>query len=807
MLKNYSILILFVLSFFTSSAHLSAASMQYDNLLVERVDISIINSSEDTMEAESSIIQTKMKSRPGELFSQTAFDNDLKTLIADYDRIEPALDVCNNKVVIALKVWPKPTIRRIFWDGNCKIERKKLIDELDVAPGTVFDRRGFNQAFHKLKNFYIQKGFFEAQLNYSVCPDECTNQVDITINIDEGRAGRIKEIVFVNFDSCEKEELTELLATKEYFFLTSWLTNTGIYHEEAIQQDEYTILNFLHNKGYADAQVTIEVSEADQNDRIIVTITACKGERYRIGCMTLKGNTLYDDADLYKYFIVREGGWYSPESIRNTVERLTNLYGKYGYIDTVIDYEPKLSSEGCIYDIDFTIEEGEQFRIGLVKIFGNCTTQTRVILNEISLVPGEVFNILKLKLSEARLANIGFFKTVNVYAVKSDGVCGLGDNYRDVHIEVEETQTGHFGVSCGFSTMEELFGGFSVTETNFNYKGFGSVRERGFSALRGGGEFASFNATIGSKSRSYVISWNKPYVCDTPWVVGFDIDRTSNRYIAHDYDFESSGIRLHADYPLNAFVRVGCYYRLKYTDIKISDHEEDKAEDILDDKHSSKHQKHISEQLLEEQSNSGIISGVGVKLVYDATNNPVRPTSGLKSRLDAECIGVGGKHHWLGFSYLNAFFLQTPPWDVKGIWKFRANFRFLQPYGTTRPHTIPLDERLFLGGEDFLRGFRPFRLGPKYPGQDPRGGMSTQFYSIEYSFPVFSWFEGFTFCDAGSISLREWDFARVNVAVGWGARLNVVPSMPPITVGWGIPLNKTDKSNVKQFFLSLGGGF
>ena len=50
-----------------------------------------------------------------------------------------------------------------------------------------------------------------------------------------------------------------MIVTKEYNLFTSWLTNQGTYNEEAVQQDQFTILNYLQNEGYADAKVEIKV--------------------------------------------------------------------------------------------------------------------------------------------------------------------------------------------------------------------------------------------------------------------------------------------------------------------------------------------------------------------------------------------------------------------------------------------------------------------------------------------------------------------------------------------------------------------
>ena len=484
-------------------------------------------------------IKARMKSKEGGFFYQAEFDNDLKVLSNDFDRIEPILECTEGKVFITLRIWPKPIIRLICWKGNHKISSKDLEKELDVHSGNVFDRLAFNKAFHKLKTYYVTNGFFEAEINYTVNLDPISNEVDIIINVNEGRAGHIEKIVFCNFSQEETDELAEMFVTKPYNIFTSWLSGEGTYREEAIQQDEFLVLNYLQDKGYADARANIEIREA-KNDRLIVAVKAYRGYRYNIGKVTVRGNTLFPTEEVLERIRLCEGECYCPDAIRAATMRVTNLYGRFGYIDAIVDYIPKLVCNQYVYDLEFSIEEGQQFRVGLIKVMGNCSTQTNVILHETLLVPGEVFNLEKMKRTEERLLNVGYFKTVNVYTVKSDSCNGLGGNYRDVLIEVEETTTGQFGASFGFSTVEEIFGTLYITERNFNYKGLGTLFSKGFSGLRGGGEYFNISATLGQKSRSYVLSWSKPYFMDTLWTVGFDIEAASNRYIARDYTINSA---------------------------------------------------------------------------------------------------------------------------------------------------------------------------------------------------------------------------------------------------------------------------
>lgn len=800
-----------------SLGNLFGEMLQYESQIVAKIEVEIANLPEgETLDACS--VTARMKIREGGLFSQTDFDNDLKTLVQEYDSVEPLITSIDNKLYIKLKVWPKPMIRLINWAGNCKIKTKKLQKELGINTCTVFDRQAFNKAFHKLKAYYVKEGFFEASLDYTVKLDPTTNNVDIDVCINEGRAGRIKKIVFVNFTCEEEEEILCEMVTKTYFFLTSWYTGEGTYHEEAMQQDRNVILNYLQNEGYADAAVDIEVCEADSNNRIVITITADKGELYYFGPITCKGNTLVEDEIINKAFIFTEGDPFSPEAIRESIKRITTYYGRRGYIDAVVDYEPKLDCETRTYSIDFTIEEGEQYRVGLVKVFGNCTTETNVILHETLLIPGEIFNTCKLELTENRLENIGYFSNVNVYAVRSEGPGGLGQHYRDVHIEVEETTTGNFGAGFGLSTAESVFGEFRITERNFNHKGLLTFWKDGCQALRGGGEFVNFNIMIGSKSRKYTFSWTKPFFRDTKWVVGFEIERSNNRYISEDYDINATGITLHGSYPLNNFLRLGTHYRLRNTYITLNKHhihhtekklaEEGVEAELEGHKKEAAHKFHeikgLNCKLREEAKNLGLISAVGISLNYDCTDHPSCPRKGFKSRIEEELAGFGGDHAFMGLAYLNSYYI---PVGEKGVFRLKGDMRFIVPLFDTKRFHIPIDERLFLGGENAIRGYRVYRLGPQYNTGDPRGGMSMQLLSAQYTRTFGKKVNGFIFCDSGHLSFDVWNFGTMWTSVGFGVNLQVFDGAPPVVLGLGFPINPDRRSDVKRFFFNLGGSF
>ena len=367
-----------------------------------------------------------MRTQEGRIFSQADFDEDLKVLAQDYDRVDPSIETDEENVSITIHVWPKPTIRTIQWHGNHHVKTSRLQKELGISCFSVFERQEFNIAFHKLKAYYIGKGYFEVQLEYDVVPDTEKNEVTIIIKILEGRSGKIQKIIFENFTEDEQRDILHEMITKKYNIFMSWYTEAGTYNEDAMQQDRLTIINYLQNNGYADAQVALNVTESAKTNRIIVTFTADKGELYTLGQLSFDGNKIICDETIDRLFTVRPGDPFSMEDIRETVDLITDAYGKQGYVDAVVDFDPELVEGEYRYNVSFKITEGDQFRVGLIRVFGNICTQTPVILHETLLIPGEIFNTLKLKATERRLTNIGYFKNVNVYIVKGNGIFPIG---------------------------------------------------------------------------------------------------------------------------------------------------------------------------------------------------------------------------------------------------------------------------------------------------------------------------------------------------------------------------------------------
>lgn len=407
-------------------------------------------------------------------------------------------------------------------------------------------------------------------------------------------------------------------------------------------------------------------------------------------------------------------------------------------------------------------------------------------------------------MTQQRLEAIGYFKSVNVYAVRSADDERLGDTYRDVYIEVEETTTGNVSLFMGFSSMDDVFGGIDLTERNFNLRGIGKALGGHLSALRGGGEFFHVRGTVGKKQNNILVSWMNPYVNDTLWRLGVEVSRTFSELQNHVIVVTYGG-SVYTNYPLTQYWTVGMRQRVRHSKDDLNLHP-------LDDSEIAKQSvKNMKKQLNQD----GLISAFSGNLSYDSTDNPFKPHRGWRSYFETEAAGVGGSYQFFKFSYLNSIYF--PVWR-KGTLKLRGDFKYIIPFGRTSKETVPYSERFFLGGETTVRGYKPFLLGPlvalenaqkqKELTDTPYGGLSSSMLSLEFNQEIFKMLDIFAFFDVGSVTFGEFDVTQIRPTTGLGIRIDI-GNRTPIMVGTGIPLVKKDRHEGKwqKVFFSMGGQF
>lgn len=775
----------------------------YEDKKVSQIEI-VYDCNDPDAAFDEKIILSRLRTKKGDEFSQLTFDSDLKSLSEQYERVEPVITLKDGQIVIAIHVAPKPLIHQILIEGNDRISKGTIQSELEIKPGTVFNRQEFNQAFNKIQQYYQKKGYFESQIDYRLIPVSGSNQVDILIEIQEGRPGMIKEISLKGFTKSEKSDISEQMYLKKYNFITSWLTGEGLFRDEALEQDRMTILTYLQNKGYADAKVDIQLEEDPITGKLIVEITAHRGSQYHVGDITVEGNTLFTKEELMKRSLVSSGDIYAPDKVRDTSQAMKDLYGQKGYIDASVQFETSLKEDEPIFNVDYMVDEGQQYKIGLIHIFGNSSTENNVILRESLLVPGETFDSRKLKATQMRLEAVGYFKSVNVYAVRTPDDAALGENYRDVYIEVEETSTGNVSLFMGFSSMDDVFGGLDLTERNFHIANVPKAIRGKVSTLRGGGEYFHVRGTAGKKQNNILVSWMNPYVNDSLWRLGVELTQTYSK-LQENVKVITYGGSVTASYPLSNYWTAGMRQRLRHSNDSLN----------IDPLDSSEIARQSVNRVKDELDQKGLISAFSGNISYDSVDSPYKPHRGWRSYFESEIAGIGGNYQFAKFQYLNAIYF--PLWS-KGTFKLRGDFKFIARFGKTDKQKVPYSERFFLGGDRDMRGYKPFLLGPVVELQDaagnfrptetPYGGLTSGLLSLEYNQEIFRMLDAFLFVDGGVVNFNQFDWRQARATAGGGLRLDI-GNRTPIMVGWGYAFDKADRKNKKTqpFFFSMGGTF
>ena len=196
----------------------------------------------------------------------------------------------------------------------------------------------------------------------------------------------------------------------------------------------------------------------------------------------------------------RPGNWFTPSKLDKDVEALEDFYGRGGYLDTRVHLLRKPNLATGDIDIVYEITESERFNVESVVIEGNDKTKSTVIVRELSLGPGQVFDQVRMKISKARLDNTRYFDDVDVTAEETNIPAR-----RNLKVKVTEARTGNLTFGAGYSSLEGAVAFAEVTQSNFdlfNYR----------SGFQGAGEKFRIKFQIGSLSTEMVIGFEEPWL-------------------------------------------------------------------------------------------------------------------------------------------------------------------------------------------------------------------------------------------------------------------------------------------------------
>jgi outer membrane protein insertion porin family len=364
-----------------------------------------------------------------------------------------------------------------------------------------------------------------------------------------------------------------------------------------------------------------------------------------------------------------------------------------------------------------------------------------------------VFDRKRVEVSVNRLKNLGYFSDVQDVAEPLEEK----DQY-DLAFQVEEKSTGQFMVGGGISSIDSVVGFVEVSQGNFDLKSWPPI---------GGGQKARVRAQLGSERQDAEISFVEPWFMDRRLSLGLDLFCRESSYYTADYDQTLAGFRVSLARPLTKFDRVSLIYSLENYDIDVDD---------------------SASPELQREDGALLRSGLQLEWSRDTRDNYFIPRRGNRTVASATFTGgpLLGDVDIYGMELRSSYYWPLL-WDH--VFNIRGSVQTVDVYSGSR---VPIFDRLFLGGARTVRAFEYQEVGPVDSRDDPIGGRTLYYTTLEYTVPIWNRIRGATFYDMGFVNSKAYDFSAsgLNSGVGFGIRFDM-PGFP-LNLDYAWPIQSED---------------
>jgi outer membrane protein insertion porin family len=726
------------------------------------------------------VIRANMQLRDGGDLDEETLDHDIRNLYKTglFEYIQTRWEQVNDHVFnLIVEVTPKFRVLAIRYVGNHQIKTSRLRKEVKTKPNTALDERQVKEDSEKIRELYQKKGFNQVSITYRIDRDRTTGFGTVIFNIREGNRVRIQAIKFVGNAHIKSRTLRGQMDTKKWWMF-SWLTGSGRFKDDDFDDDLDKLRDYYRDDGFLDVDISEDkvLFEYPKPDRLVLVIPINEGRQYRIGQITFSGNKIHSSALLRRVVRQKPGMIFSPSLLDKDIDRLGDFYGKDGYLytDVRLDRRPNLATNNI--DIEYRIQEGDKYNVESIEIEGNTKTKSTVILRELVLGPGDVFDTVRMKISQARLENTRFFDDVDI---KNEPTNIPGRE--NMRVAVKEGRTGSLTFGAGYSSLERATIFAEVSQSNFDL--FNSR-----SLFQGDGQKFRIRLEIGQLSSEAIVSFTEPYINQQPLELDTNLYRTSSDYESTYYNEVDVGANISISKMLFELIRATVGYQYEVVQIQ----------DVTPS----------ASPIIQEFAGNNSESTVFLTLSRNTLDKLINPTTGNNISLTGKVAGpFGGKTDYYEFLFKGSQFFKVFDAQTQ-VLELYMQSSVIQNYGSST--VVPYYDALYLGGPEDLRGFQYRWVSPRDIYGEPIGGKTMGQFTAEYSLDIVNPIRFAVFYDAGFVNPGSYDFSVSNYQDDFGIGLRLFVMGAPLSLDYGIPIrgdvHYPDKQG-NQFNFSFGTRF
>jgi len=610
-----------------------------------------------------------------------------------------------NFQVAAVEARPGPNQVELVFEGNTAKSETTLRQAAAVQLAD-FEHNGqrradVDDAAFQMESAYRKDGYAFAKVDYEI--SQTAGVAAVAFKIEEGPQVLVDKITITGNQAVDSAVIESLLRGDHLtIFGETGFPFVKSDIESAIEsvRDLYLGLGFL-DVGVQGPQYTF------RHDRTRVDIAGRidEGPRYRVRRVAFSGN-IPADAEPALDGLTREvvEQPYTRRLDLVVQARAGEILGNLGYPEAAIDVHYRLPAGPGPVELDVEIEKGPLVTIQDVRIQGVEQTQEEFIRKRLKLKPGDRFNLALQRESSSELFKSGVFSKCDIGLEKTED-----PGQRVLVVKVEEAQSQEVYLEPGWGSYEQL-----MMKVGYRHKNlFGSA--------------LSWNTGVSGSSKAQGVS----STLTDPWF--FDTDLRGDLTTFADHREEPAFTR--RDYggsffltkELNpAFSLTGGYTlrNTRLSDLGVS----------------------VQEENFQQNYD---FSSIKLQIAYDTRNDLFFPTTGQKAFTAVEQAEswLGGDVNFTRLTLGSRVFFRIADATVLCL---RYDTGLIIPGRDDL--TVPPAERFFNGGENTVRSFKEFKLGPRDSSGKPTGGNGYNVLGAELRHRLIGNFTGSIFVDMGNVS-------------------------------------------------------
>ncbi len=672
--------------------------------------------------------------------------------------------------VLVVFVQERPAIAQIDFSGMKEFESenvRKVLRELGMAEGRIFDRSVLDLAEQELKRQYLSRGLYAADVQTTVTPLE-RNRVGINIAVTEGDVAKIRGINIVGARAFPEKALLDQFVLRTPGWLT-WYTKHDRYSRERLAADLEALRAYYQNRGFLDFNIeSTQVSITPDRRDIYITVNVHEGEKYTVSDVQLSGQMLVPQEELEKLVQLKPGDVFSREKLVASTKAIADRLGNEGYAFANANAIPELDKEKRSVAFNIVIDPGRRVYVRRIDVAGNTKTRDEVVRREMRQLEGAFYDASKIQLSRRRIDRTQYFSDVTVQTHPVEG----SPDQVDIVYTVTERSTGALLLGVGFSSVENVALSASLTQSN----------------VFGTGKFLSFNINSGSVNTVYSLSFLDPYYTVDGVSRGFDVyarETDASGLAVGPYRTKALGGGVKFGYPVSETVTVDFGLNLESVELETF---------------ATSPLQYL--EFVEDFGNEYTYGALTSGWARDTRDSLIQTNAGTYMRAALELASADLQYYRLGYQHQ-----WYRPLTRNITAHLGGELGYAAGYGG-RP--LPFFKNFFGGGPGTVRGYRTYSLGPQDVNGNAVGGNRKFAGSAELLFPVPGAAQDRSlrlaaFVDGGQVFDDKYDFSNLRYSAG--IALFWASPFGPLRLSWAHPLNPESGDRIQKLQFTFGTGF